>query len=91
MQNRKNNITGSFPVQGFQCSFKFDLNANFFVSIIRNQELGCLLRGGVAGCIADLLLRDSKSFKGLPDLRMIIDREDKFALQAPEYSAQLSR
>jgi hypothetical protein len=74
-----------------QCSPKVDLNGDFFVSIIRNQELGCLLRGGVAGCIAGLLLRDAESFKGLPDLRMIINREDKFTLQTPEYPAQLSK
>ena len=64
----------------FQCSSNVDLNADFFVSIIRNQELGCLLRGGVAGRIAGLLLRDVESFKGLPDLRVIIDRENEFEL-----------
>jgi len=57
--------------------------------MVRNQEIGCLLRG-VAGCAAGLLLRDTESFKGLPDLRAIVDREDKFTLQPPEYSAQLS-
>jgi len=61
-------------VRGFQCSSTVDLNADFFVSINRNQEFGCLLRGGVAGRITGLLLPDPESFKGLPDLRMIIDR-----------------
>jgi hypothetical protein len=69
-------------VWGFQCSPKVDLNADFFVLIIRNQELGCLLRGGVAGCITGLLLRDAESFKGLPDPWMIVDGEDKFAFQS---------
>jgi len=78
-------------VRGFQCSSKVDLNAEFFVSIIRNQKLGCLLRGGVAGPIAGLLLRDAESFKGLPDLRMIVDGEDKFAFQTLKNPAQLSR
>ena len=70
-------ITGITLVRGFQCSSEVDLNGDFFVSIIRNQELGCLLRGGVAGCITGLLLRDSEFFKGLPDLRMIIDRKNE--------------
>jgi hypothetical protein len=73
-EKTKNNISGSDLVRGIQCSSKVDLNADFFVSIIRNQEFGCLLRGGVAGCITGLLLRDAESFKGLPDLRMIVDR-----------------
>ena len=47
-------------VRGFQSSPKSDLNADFFVSTIRNLELGCLLRGGVASCIAGLLLRDAE-------------------------------
>ena len=76
---------------GFQCSPTVDLNADFFVSIIPDQKLGCLLRGGVAGCITGLLLRDAESFKGLPDSRMIIDREDKFAFQTPKNPAQLSK
>ena len=84
-------IAGNTLGRGFQCSPKVDLNADFFVSIIRNQELGCLPRGGVASRIPGLLLRDAESFKGLPDLRMIVDGEDKFAFQTPEYSAQLSR
>ena len=66
--------------RGFQCSSKVDFNADFFVSIIRSQEFGCLHRGGVASCITCLLLRDAESFKGLPDLRMIIDRENEFEL-----------
>jgi len=65
-------------VPGFQYSSKVDLNANFFVSIIRNQEFSCLLRRGVAGCITGLLLRDAESSKGLPDPWMIIDRRNKF-------------
>jgi hypothetical protein len=77
---RKNKKQGSDLVRGFQCSSKVDLNADFFVSIIRNQELGCLLRGGVAGCVTGLLLRDPESFKGLPDPWMIIDRENEFEL-----------
>ncbi len=64
-------------MRGFECSSKVDLNVNFFVSIIRNQEFGCLLRGSVAGCITDLLLRDAESFKGPPDPWMIIDRKSK--------------
>jgi hypothetical protein len=68
-------------VRGFQCSPTVDLNPDFFVSIIRNQELGCLLREGVAGCITGLLLRDAESFKGLPDPWMIIDRKNKFELE----------
>ena len=80
MENPKNKISGSTLVRGFQCSPKIDLNADFFASIIRNQELGCLLRGGVAGCITGLLLRDAESFKGLPDPWMIIDRKNKFPL-----------
>jgi len=56
-----------------ECHSKVDLNADFFVSIIRNQELGCLLRGGVAGCIAGLFSPDLESFKGFPDFWMIID------------------
>ena len=83
--------SGSIPVRGFLCSSKVDLNADFFVSIIRNQELGCLLRRGVAGRIAGLLLRDAESFKGLPDLRVIVDGEDKFAFQTLKNPAQLSR
>jgi len=67
-------------VRGIQCSSKVDLNADFFVSIIRNQELGCLLRGGVAGYITGLLLRDGESFKGPPNPWMIIDRKNKFPL-----------
>jgi hypothetical protein len=78
-------------VRGFQCSPTVDLNADFFVSIIRNQELSCLLRGGVAGCITGLLLRDAESFEDLPDLRMIVDGEDKFAFQTLKNPAQLSR
>ena len=78
-------------MRGFQCSSKVDLNANFFVSIIRNQELGCLLRGGVAGCITGLFLRDAESFEGLPDPRMIVDGEDKFAFQTLKNPAQVSR
>ncbi len=75
-------VSRSALVRGFQCSFKVDLNADFLVSIIRNQELGCLLRGGVAGCITGLLLRDAEFFKGLPDPWMIIDAEDKFPFQS---------
>ena len=67
-------------MRGFQCSPKVDLNADSFVSIIRNQELGCLLRGGVAGRIMGLLLRDGESFKGLPGPWMIIDRKNEFHL-----------
>jgi hypothetical protein len=78
----KNRISGSTFVRGFLCSSKVDLNADFFVSIIRNQELGCLLRGGVAGCIAGFPLRDAKSFKDLPDLRMIIDRWINFPFKS---------
>ncbi len=74
--------TGSTLERGFQCSSKGDLNADFFVSIIRNQELGRLLRGGVAGCITGFLLRDAESFKGFQDLRMIIDRENEFPFQS---------
>jgi hypothetical protein len=74
--------SGGTLVRGFQCSPKVDLNANFFVSIIRNQELGCLLRGGVAGCITGLLLRDAESFNGLPDPWMIIDRKNEFPFQS---------
>jgi len=66
--------TGSTLVRGFLCSSTVDLNADFFVSIIRNQEIGCLLWRGVAGCIAGLFLRDAESFKGLSDLRMIVDQ-----------------
>ena len=69
-------------MRGFQCSSTVDLNANFFVSIIRNQEFSCLLRGGVADRIAGLLLRDAESFKGLPDPGMIIDRKNKFPFQS---------
>jgi hypothetical protein len=61
-------------VRGFQCSSTVDLNAYFFVSIIRNQEFGCPLRGGVAGSMAGLLLPDLESFKGLPEMRMIVDQ-----------------
>jgi hypothetical protein len=78
-------------VRGFQCSPKVDLNADFFFSIIRNQEFDCLLRRGVAGRIAGLLLRDAESFKGLPDLRVIIDGEDKCAFQTLRNAAQLSK
>ena len=84
----QNLITGSALVRRFlsdwgtQFHSKVDLNTYFFVSIIRNQELGCLLRGGVAGCITGLLLRDAESFKGLPGPWMIIDRENKFTLQS---------
>ncbi len=67
-------IAGSTLVRGSLCSSTVDLNADFFVSTIRNQELGCLLRGGAAGRITGLLLRDGESFKGLPDLRMIVDQ-----------------
>jgi hypothetical protein len=84
-------FTGSTLMRGFLCSPKVDFNADFFVSIIRNQELGCLLRRDVARCITGLLLRDAESFKGLPNPGMIIDRKDKFTLQTPEDSAQLSR
>ena len=76
---------------GDSCALpEVDLNADFFVSIIRNQELGCLLRGGVAGCITGLLLRDAESFKGLPDLRMIIDRENKLPFQVFQDPAERS-
>ncbi len=79
-------------MRGFQCSPKGDLNADFFVSIIRNQELGyCLLRRAAARRIAGLFFGDLEPLKGLPDLRMIINREDKFTLQTPEDPAQLSR
>jgi hypothetical protein len=37
--------SGRSLVRGFQCSPKVDHNAEFFVSIVRNQDLGCLLRG----------------------------------------------
>jgi len=74
------NISASALARGFQCSSKVDLNANFLVSIIRNQDLGCLLRRGVAGCISGLLLEDAESFKGLPDPWMIMDRKNKFEL-----------
>ena len=43
---------------GTQCPSKGDLNADFFVSIVRNQELGCLLRGGVAGLAVEAGCRD---------------------------------
>jgi len=76
----KRKFQGSTLVRGFQCSPTVDLNTYFFVSIIRNQELGYLLRGGVAGCITGLLLRDAEFFKGLPDPWMIVDGEDKFTL-----------
>ncbi len=36
-------------VRGFQCPPRIDLNTDFFVQIIRNQDLGCLLRGGLVG------------------------------------------
>ena len=42
---------GSTLVPGILCSPKVALNADFFVSIIRDQELGCLLRGGVDGVV----------------------------------------
>jgi hypothetical protein len=53
-------LLGSTLGRGFQCFPKVDLNADFFVSKVRNQELGCLLWGGVAGCIAGLLLPGSR-------------------------------
>ena len=84
-------MRGFLPDGGTQFHSKVDLDADFFVSKVRNQKLGCLLRGGVAGRIAGLLLRDPESFKGLPDLRMIVDEEDKFAFQILENPAQLSK
>ena len=74
-------VGGSNLVRGFQCSPKVDLNADFFVSIVRNQELGYCLVRRAARRIAGLFFRDAESFKGLPDPWMIIDREDKFAFQ----------
>ena len=90
-QNVRLWISGSALVRGFQCFSKVDLNAKFFVSIIRNQELGCLFRGGVTGRIAGLLLRDAESFESLPDPRMIADGGDKFVFQTLKNPAQFSR
>jgi hypothetical protein len=45
----------------------------------------------VAGRIPGLLLPDAESFEGLPDLWMMIDREDKFTLQTLKNPAQLSK
>lgn len=65
--------TGSNLVRGFQCSPKVDLNADFFVSIVRNQELGYCLVRRAARRIAGLFFRDMESFERLPVLWVIVD------------------